>query len=323
MQIKKRRLIPLSFLIITLVPLIGILYFILKSKAPISLGKLEYNIEYKTDKTLDIYYPTKSVYKKSPVLLYIHGGAWIFGRKEALNMNRFHHAFNALRDQGYTIISPEYTLAHSGKSPFPNCILDGFDAIDWIVDHADSLNLDLNNFGIMGESAGSHIAMMNAFSHPEDFGRETPKVELDYLINIYGPNDLMDLYHSKVVDSLETLTKNWPNPIKEYVNLPNRLFGFTPDQDPVKLKTFTDKYSPIRYISKETVLPTLIIHGTKDQIVPYSQSVVLKSTLDQFQSGHEFYTLDDVDHIFLGGNQSQKDSIQLWVNRFVNLQYTP
>jgi len=322
MKLKKRRLIPLSILIITLIPLLGILYFMLKTNAPITLGKLEYNIVYHKDKTLDIYYPTHSVYKKSPVILYIHGGAWVVGRKEALNLNRFNNVLNTLRAEGYTIISPEYTLAKFGKSPFPDCIIDGFKAIDWIVDHADSLQLDLNNFGIMGESAGSHIAMMNAFAQPSDFGLQQPKVNLDYLINVYGPNDLMHLYQSKLVDSLETLTQNLPNSIQEHLNLPNLLFGFTPEEDSLKLHAFTTAYSPINYITKKSALPTLMIHGTSDQIVPYEQSVALKQILDTYNTPNILYTLEGVDHAFFGITNTQKDSIQHLVNQFVKQAYS-
>lgn len=320
---KKRRLIPLSILIITLIPLLGILYFILKNKAPITIGNLEYNITYYQDKTLDIYYPTKKVYKKSPVLLYLHGGAWIAGRKEALNLNRFNKAFNILRNQGYTIISSEYTLATFDKSPFPECIIDGFEAINWIVNQSDSLNLDLNNFGIMGESAGSHIAMMNVFSHPKDFDIPQPKINIDYLINIYGPNDLMHLYNSKIVDSLETLKNHLPNAIQNHLDLPQLLFGFTPENDSIKLHIFTERYSPINYITKNNVIPTLMIHGTSDQVVPYEQSVILKQILDDYHVYNKLYTLEGVDHAFFRGSETQKDSVQKWVNRFVQHQYNP
>ncbi len=317
---KKRKLIPLSLLIITAISLLGTLFFMLKNEAPITKGDIEYNLTYSKDKTLDIYFPTQSNYKKSPVLLYLHGGAWITGRKEALNLNRFNTAFNTLRAEGYTIISPEYTLA-DGESPFPNCIIDGFTAIEWITNHADSLNLDLNNFGIMGESAGSHIAMMNAFASPSDFDLLYEKGTLDYLINIYGPNDLKHLYQSQTVDSLTSLIENLPPTLQEYVNLPHILFGFNPEKDSLKMVEFTNLYSPLHYVSKTSSLPTLMIHGTTDRVVPFEQSVHLKAKLDDLNMPNELYVLPEVDHAFFGATEVQKDSIQTWVSQFILQEY--
>lgn len=319
---KKRKLIPLSLLIITLIPLLGILFFMLKNDAPIVHGNLEYNLKYSTDKTLDIYYPTKLKHDKSPVLLYIHGGAWVAGRKEALNLNRFNKAFNTLRENGYTIISPEYTLAREGLSPFPDCILDGFTAIEWIADHADSLGLDMNNIGIMGESAGGHIAMMNAFASPSDFGLPYTKIDFNYLIDIYGPNDLMHLYHSQTVDTIEVLIETLPAPLQDYLNLPHLIFGFNPKTDSLKTIEFTNKYSPIEYVKPETTLPTLMIHGTQDQIVPFEQSVLLKHKLDDLHAESILHPLHGVDHAFFKANETQKDSIQKWVSQFVIKRYS-
>ncbi len=318
---QKRKLIPLSFVVIAILVMLGVIFFMIKNEAPIVKGNLEYNVPYFKDKTLDIYYPTQRKYKKSPVLLYIHGGAWIAGRKEALNLNRFNTAFNLLREKGYTIISPEYTLAKEGQSPFPECIKDGFTATDWIVKHADSLQLDLNNFGIMGESAGSHIAMMNAFANPSDFNLSYNKTSFNYLIDIYGPNDLMQLYHSQTVDTLTSLIEILPSSLQEYMNLPQILFGFNPQEDSLRMVEFTNKYSPIHYVNKTSKLPTLMIHGTTDRVVPFIQSVHLKNKLDDFNIKNELHVLHDVDHAFLGVTIPQKDSIQTWVSQFILQEY--
>ena len=276
---KKRTKIISSITLLIILPLLGLLIFFYKNDAPITYGKMKYNIKYTANHKLDIYFPTMKIYKKSPVLLFIHGGAWISGRKEIVNLNRFNGAINILRDHGYTIVSPEYTLARDGNSPFPDCIKDGFEAINWIVNHADSLQLDIDNFGIMGESAGSHIAMMNAFVDPSKFGLDYERVKFDYLVDIYGPKDLMHLYHFQTVDSSKALMQIFPTSIQKRLDLPKILFGFNPKLDSVKTTQFASLYSPINYINKENAIPTLMIHGTKDQLVPYEQSLVLKSIL--------------------------------------------
>lgn len=321
MRISKKRLFSYSILSIIFLPIIILIIFVYVNDAPIIHGNLEYNLDYKKGKNLDVYYPTNIVYDKSPVVLFIHGGAWITGRKESVNSNRFNGAFNTLRENGYTIISPEYTLARKGSSPFPFCIIDGFDAINWISTHSDSLNLDINNFGIMGESAGGQIAMMNIFTNPEKFDLPYKNVTFDYFVDIYGPNNLMNLYKSQLVDTLQAVVQKMPKPFQNNLNFPRILFGFDPEQDSIKTKDFTKLYSPINYINKSNVIPTLIIHGTKDQIVPFKQSEVLKEKLDSLNVYNEFYILDGINHGFIGASHEQKNSIQKWISSFILKQY--
>jgi len=119
---KKRYKFLFILIFIASLPLAGVVYFIFKNEAPITKGRIDYNINYSKDFRLDIYYPTKQVYQKSPVLLFIHGGAWMGGIKETVNNGRFNGAFNTLRENGYTIISLEYTLAEKNISDFSSTL---------------------------------------------------------------------------------------------------------------------------------------------------------------------------------------------------------
>lgn len=300
--------------------MVSVFIFFVKTDAPITNGNIQFGIPFNASQRLDVYEPTKKVYEKSPVILFIHGGAWIAGRKEAINVNRFNGAINTLRDHGYTVISPGYTLARDEKSPFPECIIDGYDAIQWIAIHADSLQLDLNNFGIMGESAGGHIAMMNAFAPPSDFGLKIPHIKPRYVVDVYGPNHLWKLYNSSTVDSIEALIASLPSSLQENFNLPKMLFGFDPEADTLRTRQFADTYSPIHYIHTG-MPPTLIIHGIKDRLVPIQQSISLKARLDSLHIESEIHVLQNVDHAFFGATEAQKDSIQVWISNFIIRHY--
>ncbi|MEO9968035.1 MAG: alpha/beta hydrolase [Reichenbachiella sp.] len=295
---------------------VGLTYFFYANEAPITKGKISYNVTYKNNLSLDIYHPTNILYDKSPLVLFVHGGAWIAGRKESMNVNRVNGAINKLRDHGYTIISIEYTLARDKKTPFPACIVDGFDAIQWISSHADSLNLDMDNFGIMGESAGAHIAMMNTITNPADFGLSHPKLAMDYMIDIYGPSDLYRLYRSESLDSIMTMIKELPKPINQHLNLAHRVFGFDPEVDQEKTKSFADQYSPVTYLN-DKIPPVLMIHGDADQVVPLDQSISLKSRLDSLGIENEIHILEGTNHAFIGADDTQKADIQRWIFDFI------
>ncbi len=319
---KKIKKFGIALGLIACVVIAGLIWFFVGNKAPITQGNVDFHIRYNSDQRLDIYHPTKSKYKKTPVVLFFHGGAWITGRKESINLNRFNGAINNLRDAGYLVISPEYTLAEEGKTPFPDCIVDGFDCIHWIEQHADSLNIDLNNFGLIGESAGAHIAMMNAYSKPEDFELSYAPTSVDYVVDVYGPNDLWGLYHTQLVDSIEHVLDKLPESIRVSLDLPQQLFGFNPEEDPIRARMFADKFSPFGYLNAHTnVPPTCIIHGDADILVPIEQSKKLHAKLKDLEVKSELRILPEVNHAFQGASDEQKEQIQRWITDFVQKQY--
>ena len=308
-------------LVLGLVIFFSIVRFLKKNDAPALHGKINHSIQYKEGLKLDVYQPTRQVYEKSPVLVYIHGGAWISGSKISVNNARFNGAFNTLREKGYAVVSPDYTLAKFGKSPFPACLADAFDAVKWMEDHADAYNFDLNNVGLLGESAGAHIALVTAYSSNQEY--TTPNnIDFHYVIDVYGPTHLLRLYKDQttLLDSINTHTKALPASIREHLDITQYLFGFNPEEDSVKTKEFTSQYSPINEI-KKGVPNTLLIHGDKDRVVPVSQTHLLKERLDDAGIPNELHILDGVDHAFLNATQEQKDSVQQWITDFVLAHY--
>lgn len=297
-----------------------IAYFLLTTEPPITQGEVLYSLEYKNGQTLDIYQPTKQVYDKTPVVFFIHGGAWIGGRKESINMTRFSGAVNMLRESGYAIISPEYTLAEEGKSPFPDCINDVTDAVEWARINAEIYNFDVNNFGIFGESAGGHIAMMNAFPDSVSYSERYQKADFTYVVDVYGPTQLEGIYHSKLADSLDVILTKLPETISTKFNVANYLFGFDPKTDTTRANTIMEMYSPVNYIGKNEP-PVLIIHGTVDIVVPFEQSLTLIEKLGSMNIKTEFHSLENVNHGFIGISDGQLQNVQNWVVDFVKRNY--
>ncbi len=295
-------------------------YFFVANRAPILQGNVGYHIPYKQGKTLDIYEPTHRAYDQAPVLIYFHGGAWMVGRKEAINMNRFNGAINTLRANGYCIISPDYELA-SERSPFPDCIIDAYDVLAWLERHADEYHLDLNNVGVLGESAGAHIAMMLAFGYREQSTGQPGGIRPRYLIDVYGPSDLDMLYHGPTKDTLDAYLGKLPATLQKHLDPTQKLFGFDPKEDSLKAAAFMYQYSPITYVCKNAP-PVLMIHGTADRVVPVEHSTNLRHVLEDLRIDHQYYELDQVDHAFINASKAQSDSVQTWLSSFVKAHYS-
>lgn len=89
--------------------------------------------------------------KKIPVIVNVHGGAWIYGDKETY---RFYCA--GLAQRGFAVINYSYRLAPEHR--FPCALNDTNSVFTWITEHSTEYGLDLNNVFIMGDSAGANIA---------------------------------------------------------------------------------------------------------------------------------------------------------------------
>lgn len=286
--------------------------FFVVNEAPILQGDVEYNLHYGDNhQHIDLYLPTKEVYDRRPVLLYFHGGAWMVGRKESINNARFNVAINNLRSNGYAVVSPSYTLAEEDQSPFPACIQDAYAASDWIVEHAEDYRFDLNNVGVMGESAGAHLALMTGYN------LDKHSLDIDYIVDVYGPTDLFNLYR-EMMPFMDTIKQRIP--FLGDMDIPKMLFGFDPESDLSKAKALAKAYSPLEFISLDSP-PVLIIHGEEDRVVPVSQSQMLEAALNELDIINEQHYLEGMDHAFRGASEEQKAKTQDWISRFVLEEY--
>lgn len=308
-------------LVLVLAIAVGIYIFFKRTEAPILKGEVELSVNYKDDLKLDIYEPTNQVYTKNPVLVYYHGGAWVSGDKITVNNARFNGAFNALREKGYVVISPTYTLAKFKSSPFPACIADAFDVISWIEKNAEAHNFDTENVGVLGESAGGHLALMVAYADAEKFTKPH-NIDLNYVVAAYPPTDLEKLYVDlkELRETVSESASELPSSLQEYFNIDQYLFGFDVDRDTVKANELAQLYSPVNYLNRH--LPnTLIIHGNQDRVVPLSQSELLQAKMKSANKNLQFHILDGVDHAFMNATPEQKNQTQKWIADFVNSQY--
>lgn len=102
---------------------------------------------------LDIYLPDEKK-EKYPVIIFIHGGAWMSGDK------RENFSLPILRGlkEGYAVISINYRL--SGEATFPAAIEDVKAAIRFIRANANKYNLDVEQITLFGRSSGANLATL-------------------------------------------------------------------------------------------------------------------------------------------------------------------
>ncbi len=121
---------------------------------------------------LDLYRP-KDAEGKLPVLLNIHGGAWVYGDKKVYAPYCMY-----LATQGFAVVNASYRLAP--KHTFPAPLEDVGAMVEWVVDHAEEYGLDVSNLFFVGDSAGAHLATAyTAIQLNEAYAKSFPGIKVD------------------------------------------------------------------------------------------------------------------------------------------------
>lgn len=203
---------------------------------------------------LDLYVPERAD-KPLPVIVWVHGGAWLAGNKEGGGP-----ALPFVR-KGYAVASINYRLSQHAK--FPAQIEDCKAAIRWLRANAKTYNVDPDHIGVWGASAGGHlVALLGTSGDVKELeGEDGPTGQssrVQAVVDWFGPTDFTKMGGSHdSPDSPEA--KLVGGPVQEN-------------------KEKAERANPITYVSKDDP-PFLILHGDKDPTVPFSQSELLEEAL--------------------------------------------
>lgn len=110
---------------------------------------------------LDVYHPRQTPEGGAPVLLHVHGGAWMSGDKAYEGIPLMHH----LAARGWVCVNVNYRLAPAHA--FPAHIIDVKRAIGWIRENGHRYGADASFVATSGGSAGGHLAALAALT-PND-----------------------------------------------------------------------------------------------------------------------------------------------------------
>jgi acetyl esterase len=104
------------------------------------------------DIPIRIYRPTAAASGPRPVVVYFHGGGFVFGELRGGDWI----CGSVARDLNAIVVSVDYRLAP--KHPFPAAVDDCYAITKWVAENAAELGADAGRLGVMGESAGGNLA---------------------------------------------------------------------------------------------------------------------------------------------------------------------
>lgn len=218
----------------------------------------------------DFYPATPSVRKPDPLVIVIHGGAWISGKKEDMA-----ELCLELQKRGMSAASVSYRLGPKDK--WPAMLDDVQTAVRFFRTHAEKYNVDPNRFAASGGSAGGHLALLLGFSDTRDEKSELfPGVSsrVSAVFNIFGPTDLTQDY----------------DPLTQSVVSQNVIGKKAADAT-----EDAKKMSPIVYIDKGDA-PVFTMHGDADKLVPVKQAQRLDEALKAVGISHELRIIPGMAH---------------------------
>ena len=221
------------------------------------------------------FYPGKT----NKVLVWIHGGGWIFsGKRETRWIRRLGRYFKVNEDVNIFSIGYRY-----GRNTAPQAAEDVLCAYQAIAKEIEVRGLSKDDVTIMGLSAGGHLAFLAGFKNSGDFSFPCKaSIKPKAIINFFGIVD--------IEDNFNFLKEN--RPWLNYINIwvpPNKT-----------IKEISTKYSPIQYLHQD--IPKLVtVHGTDDSLVPYRQALMLEEALPEKNilitvDGGEHWRFTDEEH---------------------------
>lgn len=200
--------------------------------------------------------PTVKKYDKAPVYFMISGGGW--HRESKLDMYNFSKKLaEDVRSNGFAVVSIDYRVASLDMSLKDDISIaemteDVYDALQYLAENEDQLNIDSKKIVVTGHSAGGHLAALVAYADAcvlmgDDF---VPKYKIIGCVPI---SPVMVMQTGGVCDN--------------FIETDSKFIFYNKTYD----HAVAIKYSPYEYINGDSV-PTCFMHGTDDNLVPFDNS---------------------------------------------------
>lgn len=198
---------------------------------------------------------------KLPVIVLLHGGGWRYG-----NYLQTGQWPDVLTRAGFSVISVEYSLSDDATPTWQAAPADIHNALIHIRSAGDELAIDTSRITLLGQSAGGHLALLEAYRYNQ----------VRSVIALYAPVDLELDYKTSRDKSAEL-----------------NFLGGPPSDFPVRYRNT----SPLSHVSSLSP-PTLVVQGERDDLVAPQNAVMLTRSLSEHSIDHELLLLPMTGHSF-------------------------
>jgi len=159
----------------------------LKSRAVRVTCNIDYWGDGQRRHRLDVYQSRLAPPGPAPVMVYIHGGAWMIGEKREQGKPMMYE----LVARGWVCVAINYRL--SPKATWPDHIVDAKRAVAWVKEHIGEYGGDPDFVAVSGGSAGGHLCALLALTNGDPAfqpGFEDADTSVQACVPFYGVMDL-------------------------------------------------------------------------------------------------------------------------------------
>jgi acetyl esterase/lipase len=206
---------------------------------------------------LDVY---PSADPDSPLVVWVHGGAWAGGDKDKGPAAKAAE----LQDSGITVFDINYRLDTNRLSAFPMEVQDVNLATKWAIANASSFNANPAKVTQVGSSAGGHLVAMSS----EDLNDKHPGT-VSGVVTLSGPFDFVSL----VQDGLDgTLNQTFAPQV-------GRALGCALSSCTSSVET---AWSPSDHVTATNCPPAgWLMYNSQNELVPVDQPNAMAAALQQ------------------------------------------
>jgi acetyl esterase/lipase len=239
-----------------------------------------YGRKFGTALTMDVFTPKKA---NGLGLIFVVSGGW-FSNTEAINP-----VFAApFASRGYTV----FAVVHGSQPKFtlPEIVEDMHRAVRFIKHNAKKFGVDPARLGVYGASAGGHLTLMLATTGGPGDPRAKDPVDrgssaVACAACFFPPTDFLNWGKP----GHEIIDRNLQPPFTAAIdyhkfNKEKALYEKVTSRE--KLREIGRSMSPVYHVSKKTA-PTLVIHGDKDELVPFQQATRMMEKLKEAEVPHK------------------------------------
>lgn len=249
---------------------------------------------------LDIYKLKTTDTAALPVLIHVHGGGWVVGRKHQQAQPLIQH----MAAEGWLVVDINYRLAPWNK--MPTMIQDVMRAIVWVKTNISDFGGDANFVALTGGSAGGHLVALASLAFDEPRfkpGFEDVDCSVDACVPVYGVYDFLDRdgIMGRGFKEMETFlsTLVMPGPISTHRELWNQL-------------------SPIAHVRAEAP-PMLIVHSRQDALADFDSAKAFADALSHVSDADvHFVGLEQAQHAYDIAHSPPTPEHVRTVHRFLN-----
>jgi acetyl esterase/lipase len=254
---------------------------------------------------LDVYLPRNGKQadgRGAPVLMQIHGGAWMVSQKRHQALPLMLH----LARCGWVCVAPNYRL--SPRATFPEHLLDLKQALRWIREHVAEYGGDPDFVVATGGSAGGHLSSLLALTANDaeyQPGFEDVDTSVRACVPFYGVYDFTDHYNKQLHDGLRMFLET--TVMKRQLELHREEF---------------EKASPIHRVHAGAP-PFFVIHGTHDSLAPVEEARQFVEVLRKTSRAPVAYAeLPGAQHAFEVFHSKRTAHVVRGVDRFLASVYS-